>query len=217
VPTPEALTCVNFQYGITNDVGVTADEIFNEVNNTLKVGLLIATRNITIETLNETFPREERLLLRGKAQHSLWKVFGEDKDLTELHDEFGSVGQSTRHVFNLKDLVVNNELKPKERSQGQRRAVYLPSKTDNADDTGRRLVFYTDEYPVVIPAIVNNPFCGDQPQTECAIVATTVCVLLEEGDDEAEVRRALIDGIEEAITNGDFEDAIPPENQLRDS
>jgi hypothetical protein len=216
VPTPEALTCVNFQYGITNDVGVTADEIFDEVNNTLKTGLLIATRTIAIETLNETFPQEGRLLRRGKAQQSLWKVFGEDQDSTELHDEFGSVGRSTRHVFDLKDLVVNNEVKSKGRNQGRRRTVYLPSKTDNTDDTGRRLVFYTDEYPVVIPAIVNNPFCRNEPQTECAIVSTTVCVLLEGGDDEAEVRRALLDGFAEAIASGDFEDAIPPEHQLPD-
>jgi hypothetical protein len=48
----------------------------------------------------------------------------------------------------------------------------------------------------------------------CAVVDSTVCVLLEEGDDEEEVRTALLDGIEESILNGSFQDAIPPEHQL---
>ena len=100
----------------------------------------------------------------------------------------------------------------------KRKLPYLESYPtyDNAvDQFGRRLVFYTDDFVPQIPAIFDNPFCEKPtPQTECAIVVTVVCVVLEEGDDEAEVQQVLLSGFEEAILNGDFEAAIPPEHAL---
>lgn len=227
VPTPEELTCVRFQYGISNDNGFSASDIFNEVNNTYKTGLIIATRNVTIETLNATFPRDGtgRLL----REISNWRH--RSKPLVRYgqanKEGLGSLGTRGLHVANLQDSdlqsFVLRESKPGKslRSDGnRRRAVYLPQ--EEADGEGidvsqlsRQLVFYTDEYPVTIDAIIDNPFCGPSNSvTRCAVVASTVCTLLEDGDDEGQVQIVLLTGIRVSIRNGDFEDAIPPEHQL---
>jgi hypothetical protein len=222
VPTADNLTCVSFQYGIVNTAGFDAEDIFNEVNNTLKTGLLIATRNITIETLNETYPRDgaERLLRRRSKQQNQWSFFGGKggREAALQYDGFGK--RVFRHVVPLKDfeyapMISENDVEAKqpENTKGRRRTVVLPSDDRHSDsNVSRRLVFYTDDYPVIINAIVDNPFC--EAGVSCSIVSSTVCVLLEEGDDEEEVRDVLVDGIREAILNGDFEAAIPPENQL---
>ena len=63
-----------------------------------------------------------------------------------------------------------------------------------------------------IDDIIDNPFCPDD--TSCAIVISTVCVMLEAGDDEMEVTDALLDGIKDSINGGEFDAAIPPEHRL---
>lgn len=102
----------------------------------------------------------------------------------------------------------------------RRRLAYLEWHENQAmafDADGRRLVFYTDDFEPIINAIFDNPFCDKPtPEHECAVVASTVCVVLEEGDDEDEVQEILLDGIEEAILSGEFEEAIPPEHRLSD-
>jgi hypothetical protein len=216
VPTPQELTCVNFQYGIGNSDGLSADDIFNEINNTLKTGLIVATRNVTIETLNTTLPRNEsRRLLQ--AQQSSTK--------TNIHHLFSSSSSgSTLLVIDLgrfrhvdQDIAMgtgmaraNGQL---QKMQVRRRTAYLPSDRDILDDR-RRLAFYTDEFPPTINSILDNPFCANFPEFQCAVVDSTVCVLLEEGDDRAMVRMVLLDGIEQAILDGSFQAAVPPENQL---
>jgi hypothetical protein len=216
LPLLEDLLCLNFQYGLVNNAGYNASDLFNEVNNTLKTGLIIATRNITIEILNGTYPRSERLLRRGYARH------GEIVYKHEAYEEFGRETHSFRLVVPLHkfDLASNEKVQAANlgRDQGRRRTAYLPSKTRQVPTTdgipdARRLVFYTDDYPPLVTAIINNPFCSD-PDTLCAIVSSTICVLLEEGDDEEEVRRVLLTGMQAAIASGDFEDAIPPEHRL---
>lgn len=221
LPSLEDLLCLNFQYGLVNSAGFNASDLFNEVNNTLKTGLIIATRNITIEIINGTYPRSERLLRRGDARHGEI-VYNKH----EGHDEFGLETHSLRLVVPLHkfDLASNKRVQAAnfERDQGRRRTAYLPSETRQNPTTdgipdARRLVFYTDDYPPLVTAITDNlRFCND-PNTLCSIVSSTFCVLLEEGDDEEEVRRVLLAGIQVAIANGDFEEAIPPENRLPDT
>lgn len=53
MPTPEDLICVDFQYGIENDDGFTSDDIENEVNNTFKEALLIATETVVVQVLKD--------------------------------------------------------------------------------------------------------------------------------------------------------------------
>jgi hypothetical protein len=226
-PTPENLTCVRFQYGISNDNGFSASDIFNEVNNTYKTGLLIATRNVTVETLNATYPRDgSGRFLRGESdwRHHIEPPLRNDQaNKKELKFEgFGGLGTRDLQDYNLQSFVLH-ESKPGKslRSNGnRRRTVYLPQ--EESDDEmidisqlSRQLVFYTDEYPVRIDAIFDNPFCRpSNPITRCAVVASTVCALLEDGDDEGEVGDVIIAGIQISIKNGEFEDAIPPEHQF---
>jgi hypothetical protein len=55
-PTGNDTLCVQFFYSLKNTAGLSANDIMDEVNNTLKTGLELATRNITIGILNATFP-----------------------------------------------------------------------------------------------------------------------------------------------------------------
>jgi hypothetical protein len=67
----------------------------------------------------------------------------------------------------------------------------------------RHLVFFSDEYPAEINAILDDPFCvTNDPLVLCALVSSQVCVVLEEGDDENFIRMVLLEGLREAINNG---------------
>lgn len=243
MPTPEALTCVNFQYGVKNTGGFSADDIFNEVNNTLKTGLLIATRNVTIEVLNATFPgnngsvSSERLLRRadGAQEHhhrpSLTKSdvprgsLIHDRHLAfrpyEVQGTIAHPSIPASHSFHIIDVGKfqmdgHRTKRNVDEDQGRRRTAFIPHRSSSEVDDGgrRRLVYFTDEYLPVINFVIDNPFCREPPEFSCAVVDSTVCVILEEGDDEEEVRTALLRGIEESILDGSFQAAIPPENQI---
>jgi hypothetical protein len=93
-----------------------------------------------------------------------------------------------------------------------------PSIEERETDNGwqRKLVYYTDSFLPVINSIIDNPYCASASEWECAIVDSTVCVVLEEGDDEEAVQAAILDGIAAAVLDGSFVAAIPPENMLPD-
>jgi hypothetical protein len=178
---------------------------------------LIATRNITIEILNETYPRDDsaRFLREGNIGRNLWDVFGGSVKSMEHrlgHGEFGMATSGRGHEEALDDA---NEPQ-------RRRTVYIPdspTRISQEDRSSRELVYFTDEYAEKINLIFNNPFCvltNPDPDVMCAIASSTVCVLMEKGDNEEDVREVLIDGIEEAIENGEFAAAIPPEHKLPD-
>lgn len=79
----------------------------------------------------------------------------------------------------------------------------------------RRLAFYTDDIPVRINTVNDNPLCAGQPQNpniRCAIVASTVCIVLEEDDDPSDVRALMIAGLRQAVDSGDFLRRIPPDS-----
>lgn len=62
--------CINFQYTVRNEAGLSADEIFNEEDNTLKSRLIIATEITVTDVLNETFPLLARLVGGGLSVSS---------------------------------------------------------------------------------------------------------------------------------------------------
>jgi hypothetical protein len=206
-PTPEGLTCVSFQYGIGNSDGFTAEDIFNEIDNTLKTGLILATRNVTIETLNTTYPRDGRRLKQDRPRSLT--VPSNNFYVANLV-QFESIGDSggTRAFEALLSAKATGS------NNFRRRTAYLPSLLNDASVDNRRLVFYTDDFMPVINVMFPNPWCDDLPEFECSVVDSTVCVLLEEGDDEEEVRSSLLAGIEQSILGGSFQAAIPPEHQL---
>lgn len=234
MPTPEELTCVDFQYGIGNSDGFSADDIFNEQGNTLKTGLIIATRNVTIETLNTTFPRDESgRRVKRNLQRNHWPMKSSTNinaflafrpyELFRIHDFASGSSSSSLQVTDLGRFRLFDQHVPENmdalplpthypKTQVRRRAAYLPA-GDSAEH-GRKLAFYSDDFQPVINSIFDNPFCDNLPELKCAVVDSTVCVMLEEGDDEEMVRAVLLDGIEESILDGSFQAAIPPENQL---
>ena len=230
MPTPEALTCVKFQYGIQNDAGFDADDIFNEVNNTLKTGLIIATENVTIEVLNTTFPRSDnesdrfrRLELLQSLQSSRHKhQHQHQQDQAVHHHLLREKNQMER--FNGNAILITNLVSTTPESQSytqqQRSLAYAPRSSSLSSEvatTGarrRRLVYYTDVFEPAINTIFDNPLCSAPEGFLCAVVDSTVCVILEEGDDEDEVQLALLNGIGAAIEDGSFFAAIPPEHNL---
>jgi len=78
----------------------------------------------------------------------------------------------------------------------------------------RRLSYYTDYIPVAINSVTDNPLCAgaaQNPRIMCAIVSSTVCAVLEEGDDPNEERAIIVNGLRQAVDSGDFLRRIPAE------
>jgi hypothetical protein len=76
----------------------------------------------------------------------------------------------------------------------------------------RKLAYYADILPVRIDSVTDNPLCAgsnENPSISCVIVASTVCVVLEDGDDQTLVRAQLVAGLREAVDSGEFLQRIP--------
>lgn len=193
---------MDFAYGLKNSVGLTASDIFNEVNNTVKADLITATNEVVKNILNETFP--------------------ETVVSTEATSRMGRFGERRRleGVDRAVELAIV-DLLGKE-TANEMMAAYQGNILDEAPgylfdgrlllhSRKRHLVFFSEEYPTVINAILDEPFCPAtivDPMVLCALVSSTVCVVLEEGDDEDFIRMVLIDGLRDAINNG-FNNLIP--------
>lgn len=224
-PTNENLLCVNFQYGVTNDANLTASEIFNEENNTLKSGLETATSTVVINILNETYPMVLTSPLQQQAQ--LPRTYRVDySKLRPYKFRYPYGGRRLSAVTEATERAVLTLIGENSNSRDKFHAIMQELTYEPTHSTGtrrlspsqplpsfrgrRRLVYYTDDIPVEINWIVDNPVCpSNNPVMQCAIVSSTVCVILQDGDDPAMVRQVLIDGIREAIANGEFEAAIP--------
>ena len=175
---------MNFQYGIRNDEGLTSADIENEIGNSYKSDLIVATRFVTIQALNETFPEdaEERALQKASTDRSPSKTRKNRLTIVNLGrfglDEYYSPqGERISSILAVKD----------EGKKFRRRTAYLPVTTENriSNMDSRRLVFYSDSNPPVISSIFDNSYCPEL-RTDgivCSIVDTKVCVTLEEGDD----------------------------------
>ncbi len=239
------LTCVSFQYGLSNQAGLNAFDILHMVNNTLRTGLLVATRNITIEILNSTFPRTPKLGAGAQANSSaaIFQKFllmlqqpSDSRNAIRqpnggnrrtLEDRSGIVQIAIEHA--LTDLYPNSNAKRLLQSQidgmYRRNALLVETKIDLSREMvvvpmgrrgSRRLVYYSDAFPVTINDIFDNPICpkNTTPPTLCAVVSTTVCVLLENGENATTVDNLLLQGFQNAVNKGLLQDAIPPENQV---
>jgi hypothetical protein len=98
-----------------------------------------------------------------------------------------------------------------------RRLHRRPSPPDYHVRGARRLVYYSDDYPVEIKMIVDNNICpinnvNSTNTLRCAIVSSTVCVVLETGDNPLKIRDTLVRGLAAVIESGEFEETIPPES-----
>jgi len=192
--------CITIQFGIVNNVGVEADEIFEMSGNTLKTGLIIATENITIKSLNAGSSNER--LLRNRNEKPLMKA-----------DVIQSLNVAPLEDSKFQDdLALNGML-----NKGRQLVANMGSKWRVGIKTpSRRLAFYSTSLPPVILSIIDNSFCPSAtPEiTRCQIVSAKTCVFLEEGDDRELVRDELSNGIQASVTSGEFEAAIPEEHRL---
>lgn len=76
----------------------------------------------------------------------------------------------------------------------------------------RRLAILSPEIPPEISNVTDNQYClATDESTLCSIVDSTVCVVLEEGDDATAVRDQLLDGIKTAFQDGSFEEVLSGE------
>ena len=81
---------------------------------------------------------------------------------------------------------------------------------------GRHLAYFSNDYPVSINSVIDKPegCTGSEsnPEIMCATISSTVCAVLEEGDDPTEVRAVMISGLQYAVKSGDFPEpeALPP-------
>ncbi|CAB9501886.1 expressed unknown protein [Seminavis robusta] len=202
--------CVDFQYVVRNQVGLDADAIFNEDNNSVLNGLKQATKNITIDILNGDYPSKKRML-RSLLQRN----------------EHDNAQRTTPNILNLPYITTNTASSTKMtttssssnsrnwlRASPPQQSVSLQQ---HHHDGRRRLAYYTDDYPVIINTVSDNPLCNGSSQNQavmCAIVSSTVCVVLEDGDDPEEVRNTLITGLRIAVDSGDFLGRIPAEDLI---
>lgn len=191
--------CINFQYEIENDDGLSAFDIFNGLNNTYRNDLTEATRETTIMILNETLPQgRER---RGLRRH--------------IVSNPRSISDHNNAHLGIVNLIASISFGDDTTHKTGRRAMDLPLNQNeltgnlrmNRDD--RRLAFYTDSEPPAILNIFDNYICPDADEgIACAIVDTRVCVILEAGDDREEVEYTLLEGFKNAFRDGTFEKAV---------
>lgn len=86
-------------YDIANDCGLDSQAIMNEVDNTLKAGLLAATTTTTIDILNQTFPRtEDGTSTRRQLHNSLNLRHAGNRNLAMLNSPHPPSGGNHRHL-----------------------------------------------------------------------------------------------------------------------
>lgn len=205
----------------------------NENGNTLKSGLIEATRTTVISILNETYPRADGAAFENPNQVRAEKAksgvhvgpvmlsTGQRRKLlhaVEQADAFVLDMELTTYQMELRGQV-EKMLNGTSCSQS-RRLQYLREQQSSflRHDSSRRLVYYSDEFPVQITQVVDSVTCPGSMMNDairCAVVSSTVCVVLEPGDDPVEIRQTIISGLQEAFQSGEFEDNIPPSSLAR--
>eukprot|EP00956_Cyclotella_meneghiniana_P042154 scaffold248382_cov77-Cyclotella_meneghiniana.AAC.1 len=87
---------VEVTYDIANDCGLDSQAIMNEVNNTLKSGLIAATTTATISILNETYPRVDDDSRRQLQYNTQYLRHGGARTLVRLNS-LDRLSQLTNH------------------------------------------------------------------------------------------------------------------------
>jgi len=227
-----------------NNRSLTADDILNEMNNTLKTGLMEATRAIIIQLLNDTYPRTARarpaqLQPKEEVSHKVhnpgdwtwntpgaqhhdpndwsWSDMGGRRRLPVLREAAARADAMALGIdMDEYPNMIHKEVFEMYNSTRRSLQLLLPRRSDSYIRGSRRLVYYSDEYPVEIPIIIDNPSCPSNNENgentiRCAIVSSRLCVVLEAGDNPNMIRRTLVNGLSAAIDSGEFEDLIPRE------
>ena len=200
------------------------------MDNTLKTGLEQATRDIIIELLNETYPRTTRAqpvtaplptTVRAKIHNPndwvwgaenhdsndwSWSGIGGRRRLPELKQAAAHADAAALGIdMETYTATIHKELTEMYNMTRRSRHLQVHDKMyTNYIRGSRRLVYYTDENPVEITMIIDNPNCpanneNGQNTIRCAIVSSRLCVVLEEGDNPIMIRNTLVNGLSDAI------------------
>jgi hypothetical protein len=183
----EAL-CVDFSYQLRTAIALnlTADHVFQQTGNSLRVGLEEAGRAVTVAFV-EDYYREPtaRRRQRHRQRRTRQAVFQ-----VTLHPV-----ESSPHI-------------PVQPQGGAKRLpLLIPRRQD------RLLLLYSEELPSTVTAVVDMPFCDDDKR--CLLLQHLVCVVWEagvDGDDPTAVHGKLTQTLRGAIQSGRFFDEIPPEH-----
>ena len=226
---PIETLCIDFQYEIVNSKSLSADDIMNEVDNSLKNGLIEATRTTVINILNATYPRTNG----GGSQPSTLSGETGNYPAALQPEDVNYVGQlmfPDGHYRKLLQAAEQADALVLEMDLQTYRAEFHDELTTLFNTTkqnrrlmrdksflrrSRRLAYFSDEYPAEITLIADSTTCPGSSVNEsirCAVVSSTVCVILEPGDDPVEIRKAIVDGLTESFMNGDFVGNIPPDS-----
>lgn len=77
----------------------------------------------------------------------------------------------------------------------------------------RNLVYYTDSVPVTIDRIIDIT-TGCAPGSDCMLVSSTITIMLEPGDEQQEVKKAINDGLKKSFADGSFFGAVPEDTVI---
>ena len=213
----------------------------SQTNNTLRTGVDLAGRTITIQTLNETFPRDDDqdetrqlsdattmrwspsvrngtspvpLATTATMQDSVDRAFQ-----LALQEYFGE--DHTRQIMREQGRLIPL---PQHPYYPQSSLPYYPSTlttttttttltSDQQPQDERRLPVYQDGFDLTFTRFaVNLDTCTTQNPEPCLWIFQTTCVILEEGDDPEIVEEALTLGIGSSLDDDTYIDAIPPEH-----
>lgn len=209
-------------------VGLSPSDILDENGNTLKTGLEIAGKNITIQVLNSTFPdgmtavappiQDESIPATGTTmdanlrhhKYKRWNHQGKHPEKRSLAGFQSAMQHGITSTFGadealeVLDLSLGIQFSRIDSFDAMRRSL---------SQLSRRLVFYTDQYPSRVTNVVENFICTvNDPDAICVIVQQVSCVVLEAGDDPSVVRFTVRNGLRDAINSGEFVEAIPAEH-----
>eukprot|EP00569_Conticribra_weissflogii_P014172 CAMPEP_0171416752 /NCGR_PEP_ID=MMETSP0880-20121228/40254_1 /TAXON_ID=67004 /ORGANISM="Thalassiosira weissflogii, Strain CCMP1336" /LENGTH=1064 /DNA_ID=CAMNT_0011935007 /DNA_START=483 /DNA_END=3678 /DNA_ORIENTATION=- len=200
-----AVLPIGIQYGISSNCGVTAQDVLNETNNTVKYGLESATTAVLIGILNETYPRTEE---RASGRSGNY-----DSDDGNSGSSSGNGSNSEVIASGVRVQVPNGRYKlfqesvRNENDEERHRSRLLKNNGRHA----RKLVYYTDEHPVIITDVEDVVDQACPPGQNCMRVMSTVLVVLEEGDDPEEIAQVVRLRIEQSFNDGSFFESIPPD------
>lgn len=203
-PDPGDLLCIDFGYSFENQLNLTAEDIMTSNGTDIKTGLLIATREITIKILNETFPQRNSISDDTESRR------GRQLDKVSRAVELAVIDIYSQQGMNAQTPVRVDPQTAWSRSD----RAFMRLRLLSSEYRNRRLAFYSDRFPVTILSILDNPFCPQgtaDGTTLCAVVQSQVCVILEEGDDRDIVRSTIVSGIRLAVNSGEFWQLVPPE------
>lgn len=170
-----------------NDLGLNAYAIDNAINNTLKADLVNATRFSVVNTLNSTFPKVNSLST-GFTESNIF--------MSRLH-------QNAHHKNGENTEKAPRRSMLRNRSGGGGGGIVIDNTNDShlkrSDLNRRRLVYFTENLPIRVDWLADNPFCPSNSSSNCVLLKFDICIVLETGDIALDIRKKIIGDLPSGI------------------